>query len=196
MRGKDLVLSLAAGIITAIFIGPSLKGLGLSDKLPLPDYQIGLVYIVLAVVGTQVANFIGKKIAILWQLAKFSLVGVLNTAIDFGILNYLSILTGITGGTRVIPLNVLSFSVAVLNSYWWNKNWVFEGKKKANFVSFLIVSAIGIAINTGVVFAISTFIPAPSGISSGLWLNLGKILATVLSLAWNFLGYRLVVFKH
>ncbi len=195
MPKRDILLTFVAAALTAIFIGPTLKGLGLSEKIPFSAYQIGILYVVIALLGIFVIYFIGKKMAIFWQLAKFGLIGVLNTAIDFGILNFLSILTGITGGTNIIPLNIASFSIAVLNSYWWNKNWVFEGRKKSNFVSFLIVSAIGIGINTGTVFVLSTFISAPAGISNSLWLNLAKILATLISLAWNFLGYRLIVFK-
>lgn len=195
MKSRDLFLTLLASVLTAVFIGPTLKGLGLSEKIPVPVYQVGIAFVVVSIAGMTFSNFVGKKIPILWQIAKFGLVGVLNTAIDFGILNYLSTLTEITSGSRVIPLNITSFSIAVLNSYWWNKAWVFEGRKKAGFLSFLIVSVIGIGINTATVFVISTLIPTPAGMTRSLWLNLSKILATFLSLVWNFLGYRLVVFK-
>ena len=195
MKSRDFYLTLLASVLTAVFIGPTLQGLGLSAKIPFPVYQVGIAFVIISMVGMLLANFVGKKIAVLWQIAKFGLVGVLNTAIDFGILNYLSILTGITGGGKIIPLNITSFSVAVLNSYWWNKSWVFEGRKNANFIAFLVVSTIGVMINTGTVFLLSTYVSIPAGLSENLWLNLAKILATFLSLAWNFLGYRLIVFK-
>lgn len=193
MKSRDFVLAFAAAAITAVFLDPTLKGLGLTSKLPFPILYLMIAYVALAEFGILVAGAIGRKIAILWQIAKFGLIGILNTAVDFGILNYLSILTGITSGTSLIPLNALSFSVAVLNSYWWNKNWVFEGKKRVSFVSFLVVSAIGILINTGIV-VIATNIN-PFGLDNSLWLNVSKALATVVSLTWNFLGYRLIVFK-
>lgn len=139
--------------------------------------------------------YLGKKLAILWQLAKFGLVGVLNTAIDFGILNYLSTETGINKGLEVVPIKATAFVVALANSYWWNKNWVFEGKKKANPVTFVIISTIGISINVGVVYIITTLVSAPGKDSGQLWLNIANVGATLLSLIWNFLGYRLVVFK-
>lgn len=193
MKSRDFLLAFVAAAITAVFLDPTLKGLGLANKLPVPILYLMIGYVLLAEFGILVAGVLGRKIGVLWQIGKFGLVGVLNTAVDFGILNYLSILTGVTSGTSLIPLNALSFSVAVLNSYWWNKSWVFEGKKRVSFVSFLAVSAIGVLINTGIVVVATNI--NPLGLDNSLWLNVSKALATVVSLTWNFLGYRLVVFK-
>jgi putative flippase GtrA len=41
------------------------------------------------------------------QFGKFLAVGTVNTIIDFGTLNLLSWLTGIYGGARLAPINVL-----------------------------------------------------------------------------------------
>lgn len=194
MPKRDLVLSLVAALATGVFLLPTLINTGSYNSIPFAPILLFVALPIAAACGMAVAYFIGTKLRILWQFAKFALVGVLNTAIDFGILNSLIFLTGITGGAGIIPLNITSFSTAVVNSYFWNKKWVF-GVNKASFVVFVVVTLIGLGINTGVVFVLTTFV-SPIGVSSAaLWANLAKVLATALSLVWNFVGYRLVVFK-
>lgn len=195
MNSRNLLLSLLAAVLTAIFLPPTLQQKGVFVIASVPTYYIYIGYTLIAISGMIVMNFLGKKIPILWQLAKFGLVGVLNTAIDFGILNYLSVFAGVTSGVGLIPIKAVSFSIALVNSYFWNKGWVFEGKKKANPVSFAIVSALGIVINVGTVYVLTTAIGAPGNMSPSLWLNIANVGATALSMVWNYLGYKLVVFK-
>lgn len=63
------------------------------------------------------------------QFSKFLVVGFMNTAIDFGILNLLMWLTGVYKGQWIILLNATAFAVAVINSYLWNKYWTFRAKE-------------------------------------------------------------------
>jgi putative flippase GtrA len=56
------------------------------------------------------------------QFGKFLAVGTVNTIIDFGTLNLLSWLTGIYGGVRLAPINVLGVLFALTNSYLLNKH--------------------------------------------------------------------------
>jgi len=186
---------LAAAALTAFFLPPTLQEKGINLLSAYPTYYIYIAYPTIALIGMIVMYYIGRKVAILWQLAKFGLVGVLNTAIDFGILNYLSSYMGITEGIQLIPIKTLSFIVALVNSYLWNKNWVFEGKKKASLITFVVISTIGISINVGTVYILTTLVSAPGNFTAQVWLNVANVAATFLSLTWNFLGYRLVVFK-
>lgn len=133
------------------------------------------------------------------QFVRFLAVGVLNTAIDFAVLNLLSLATGITSGNGLIPLNMISFAVAVTNSYFLNRKWTFKdesGPAAKKFTVFLIVSIIGAFINTGVVRLVSTNISPMFGLSPQLWLNFAKAVATGVSLLWNFAGFKFIVFKR
>ncbi|OGD95445.1 hypothetical protein A3F02_03265 [Candidatus Curtissbacteria bacterium RIFCSPHIGHO2_12_FULL_38_9b] len=143
-----------------------------------------------------VVSFAAKRFGLLWQFSKFALVGVLNTAIDFGILNLMILLTGITSGIGIIPLNIVSFSAAVTNSFFWNKKWVFQSPKEANFITFFVITLIGLVINSSIVYIITTFVPPVFVESETLWANLAKVLATGVALFWNFTGYKLIVFKR
>jgi putative flippase GtrA len=136
------------------------------------------------------------------QFTKFFVVGVLNTGIDFAIFNTEMWLSGIHSGRMLVVFNILSFSVAVTNSYFMNKRWTFEGKqvdgdaKEAVKLSqFVGVSLVGMSINSLIIYVFTAFIPAMFGLSPQLWVNVAKIFATGASMIWNFVGYKLWVFK-
>lgn len=133
------------------------------------------------------------------QFLRFAVVGVLNTGIDFAILNILSYLTNITDGARIIPLKGIAFLAANVNSYFINKHWTFKDKSGSQgakqFSVYLSVSIIGALLNIGAVFLITTYIPPMFGMSDKLWLNVANLIATGISLVWNFIGYKLIVFR-
>lgn len=132
------------------------------------------------------------------QFVKFSVVGFLNTSLDFSVLNFLSYLTGIYSGFNIIFLNSVSFFIAIINSYFWNKYWTFNqssGVKGEEFLKFFVVGFGGLVLNSFLVYAITTFIPLFDGLTPQLLENLAKILATVVSLVWNFIGFKFFVFK-
>ena len=133
-----------------------------------------------------------------FQFLKFSAVGLMNSAIDFAVLNLLSYITGIYGGPGIAALNAVAFSVAVANSYFWNKSWTFRsgasGKPDA-FSKFFILNACGAGLNSGIVYAITTFIAPVGGLHPQIWLNVAKIAALPVSTLWNFLGAKHFIFR-
>lgn len=133
------------------------------------------------------------------QLVRFVVVGGINTGIDFLVLNIEMVLSGITSGPGMIVQNSISFGIATVNSYFLNKSWTFEdkdsNKEGVKFSQFLAVSIVGISINGGVVYLVTTFIDPVLGISPQLWANIAKLAATGISLIWNFVGYKFFVFK-
>jgi putative flippase GtrA len=141
-------------------------------------------------------KFVSKKTG--GQFAKFITVGISNTLIDVGVLNLLMFLAGIYEGTLIIVFNVISVSLAIINSYYWNKHWTFDSKEKTEvqeFGSFVAVSLGGALINTLVVYSLTTFFDPAFGAGKEIWANLAKILAIGLAWLWNFSGYKFFVFK-
>ena len=132
------------------------------------------------------------------QFARFVVIGIMNTVINFAILNILSSIFNVTKGEKVIWIAIAAFVIATINSYFFNKRWTFkdhasdEGQK---FTGFLIVSIIGAGINSGTVYLITTHIDPMFGLSQQLWLNVAALGATGISLIWNFIGYKIFVFK-
>lgn len=137
---------------------------------------------------------------IIKQAAKFVLVGILNTLLDFGVLNLLIFASGISSGFGYSLFKGASFTVAVVNSYFLNKLWTFknqgEGKAKKEFVQFFIVSFIGFSINVGIASLVVNIISPQFGLGPKLWANVGAICATFAAMTWNFLGYKFIVFKN
>lgn len=136
---------------------------------------------------------------IVTQFLRFVLVGAMNTGIDFLVLNIEMLITGITSGPLMLVQNALSFGIATINSYYFNKKWTFEDKSDESqakkFSSFLSVSIIGIILNSTIVYAVTTFVSPVLGINEVLWANIAKVFATGISLIWNFIGYKFLVFK-
>lgn len=134
------------------------------------------------------------------QFSKFILVGGINTGIDFAVFNVLISITGITQGYGLAAINLVSFSVAVVNSYFMNKYWTFQdvtkNREETKFAQFITVSLVGAGINSGIVAVFTSVFPPILGLSEQIWANAGKLLATGVSLIWNFVGYKLFVFRR
>jgi len=131
------------------------------------------------------------------ELAKFSTVGIINTIIDLAILNILSFAFNISSGYEIIALNVIALTCAIINSYFMNKKWTFKKRDSTfykEFTLFLLISTISGIINTAIVFYGTTFFNT-FGVGEIVWLNLMKISASIVSALFNFLGYKLIVFR-
>lgn len=192
---RDLALSLAAALITSLYLIPTLLNTNLLLKILFWPIILFVIYPIVVLGGMSIAWYLARRLSVLWQLFKFALVGVLNTAIDFGILNFFIAITGAVSGVGIILINATSFSTTLVNSFFWNREWVFGGGKKSNFLTFALITLVGLSLNTGTVYLLTTYVSPILVDSPTLWANLAKILATVFSLIWNFTGYKMVVFK-
>jgi len=137
------------------------------------------------------------------QFIRFFCVGLLNTTIDFAVLNFLIYLTGKSSGVYFPVFKSVSFIVAVTNSYFMNKYWTFKSfdnnannsTKTGEFLKFLGIYIIGGGINVGVATYVVNYISAPIGFSPVLWANVGAFFAVAFTLTWNFIGLKFIVFK-
>ncbi len=136
---------------------------------------------------------------IIAEVARFGVVGVLATILDWGIFYILTHFTLI----HYVVASIIGFSVSVIFNYLFSRIWVFHVKENQNvlreFVLFLITSMIGMGINTLVLWVcvewlfvkISVFSALPSDITE----LMGKAVATVVVMAWNYLIRKFLVFK-
>lgn len=123
---------------------------------------------------------------------RFVLVGLVNTAIDFGLLFALRAL-----GMSVVPANMISTGVALAFSFFANRSFTFgaggSGNAAWQAVKFLIVTLIGLwALQPLVLLAGAAILPGSWG--SAVVLFVSKIAATIVSMVWNYLLYDRVVF--
>src|SRR3989338_5399214 len=121
---KDIKISILIGFIAGLLIIPTLHNIGIN---------LNLLKSVLAVAGLTIFTSAGYLVAywlsrwwpVMIQFVKFGIAGGLNSMIDLGTLNFLIYFSGIAGGVWYSVFKSISFVVAVTNSYFWNKYWVF-----------------------------------------------------------------------
>lgn len=140
------------------------------------------------------------------QFAKFFLVGIMNTLIDLLVLNIETIASGVKDGGGYALQKGVSFIAAVTFSYFLNKNWTFQDKSSEGqtkkFSQFLFVSLIGMIINVSAAFLAIEYVKPLvnstlqlSFLTDQLWVSIGGLFGTAAGLLWNFVGYKLWVFK-
>jgi len=121
------------------------------------------------------------------QFMKFCIIGSTNVAIDFSIYFILTRLFKI----YFIIANVGSFLCAITWSFYMNKRWTFRhalsGDMKKKYIKFFIVNAIGVTLQTLILYILVTF-----GEMHDL---LSKCIAIVLVTFWNFFASKYWVFK-
>tara|TARA_B100001971_G_C18116510_1_gene497115 strand:- start:109 stop:705 length:597 start_codon:yes stop_codon:yes gene_type:complete len=197
MSKRDKVASLLSGFLIATLLLAVAANIGITFPYL---WTIVFIFPVLTFTGIYIASTIGKKIPVIFQLSKFLLIGLLNTLVDLGILNLLIFTSGITAGVWFPVFKGLSFLGAVFNSYYWNRAWTFKAKSLLDtdaeqLAKFLIVSGIGLTINIAIASIIVNVIGPQFGISEKLWANGAALTAAAIVFTWNFMGYKLVVFK-
>jgi putative flippase GtrA len=135
------------------------------------------------------------------QLFKFLIIGVGNTAVDFVVLNVLLLATPVHSFVFFGIFKAISFSVASLNSYIWNKYWAFKNatpymSKSKERNSFILVSLGGLFINTlASSFVFALLVQANPMISHIFAGNIGGLFGTAFGLIWNFIAYKFFVFR-
>jgi len=132
------------------------------------------------------------------RFLKFSFVGVTGTIVDFGFMNLLSLVFKVS----LVWAQGISFALAVLNNFLWNRYWTYpESKSKAipkQLVQFVIINIIGIMIRTPLVpwldrqlfnflLNINLDLPLRNNVISQ---NLALAIAILIITFWNYFANR------
>lgn len=195
---RDLSFAALNGFIIGLLAPFIFSNLGAA--LPLSPLWFALTLATLATLGVAFGYWLGKKIKpFFYQLAKFGLVGVGNTVIDAGIFSLLIFLSGITNGIFISGFRTLSVFIAIINSYVWNKYWSFQKKESKEvpkeFTHFVVISIIGMVINVGITSFLVNGLGPQFNVTPTAWATLAGIIPVPVVLIWNFIGYKLFVFK-
>jgi putative flippase GtrA len=132
------------------------------------------------------------------QLARFGLVGALNTALDLLVLNGLLFLFPTTRTLTILGYTALAYTAGAVNSFLLNKHWTFERQHRttwAEVARFAATTACGIGGNLAFV-ALASVVPHPFLSNAVAWTNLSKVFALGSTSLLSFLGMRLWVFVH
>lgn len=200
---RDLFFAALNGLFIGILVPFVFRNI--SVALPVSHAVFALLLTIVCVLGIATGYFLSKfspKLGFFFQLAKFGLIGTTNFVVDIGIFSLLIWSTDINQGNFLILFNIISVSVAIINSYIWNKFWSFgekntdEGVVRKQFFQFVTVSIIGLILNTLIVDILNNRIGGPVGIETTTWTVITKASASIVVLVWNFIGYKFFVFKR
>lgn len=125
---------------------------------------------------------------LLAQAVKFGLVGVLNTLIDYAVYTVLLFIPFFR--RWYVLAQAIGYTAGLCNSLVLNKRWTFaqrEAMTKAQLLLFLAVNLAALLVSTLVLVLTQEML--------GLNPYVGKIVATVFSMAVNFVGNKLIVFR-
>jgi len=120
------------------------------------------------------------------ELFKYGLVGFTSTIIDLGFLYVFVEFAQIA----VIPASIMSFLIAVVNGFIWNKTWTFKDNSRNyrnQFLKFFTISSVGLILNTCFMLVFYKIF--------GIWYMLAKIITSAFVFSWNFLGNKLWTFR-
>jgi dolichol-phosphate mannosyltransferase len=118
------------------------------------------------------------------QLIQFGVVGVSGYVINLAVFALLNGPLSI----HYIPAAILSFSVAVLNNFWWNRHWTFDAKHgHAGFQAarFFTVSVLALVVN---------LIALKLLVGGGVAELPAQAIAVALAMPFNFIGNKLWTF--
>ena len=119
---------------------------------------------------------------VVFQAVKHLIVGGLATLLDLAIFIALFWLNPLVSKS-------ISFLIATVVKYWGNKHWVFQKPEKDGMLKevlqFSLTTIVGLAIDVASFYCFSFY----------FWQPVSVIFAAIIAAAWNFLGYKFLVFK-
>ncbi len=122
------------------------------------------------------------------QMARFSVVGVSATALDFVLLVVLTEMLGV----NYLVSNVISFSVSIVVNYLASMRFVFERRsgmrRRSAFACFIVLSVLGLGLNSLCMWLIVD--------GAGIDYRAAKVLAALIVSVWNFVTRKLFLEEH
>lgn len=210
MEKRDIKASAVIGALVGILIQPVIDNIAKGSPLltnalgggmltPPSRLSIFLFFTFFAPSALWIAHWLARVWSVLYQFAKFAAVGTLNSFINFGILNFQSLITGTNSGPLIPLFATIAFLAATTNSFFWNKYWTFgsrgtPGSKEAP--KFYLIAMGGWGLDVAAVSLVVNYLHPAAGISPQLWLNIGGLCGVAASFLWNFIGYKYLVFKQ
>ncbi len=117
------------------------------------------------------------------RFLKFGTVGVFNTLITFVSFSML-----VTIGLNYLIANIISYGLGVLNSYYWNKNWVFNSIEETKRVlwKFIVVNVITLLVNTVTLYILVDYLKFYPIIGQLFSICIGMVMNYFFNKTWTF----------
>ena len=194
---NDFRSSIITGVETG-FIAWLIAGfLGRTQISGLSLAWLVVIVPVLWIAGVNFGYFLGRFFSFFNQFGRFTAVGFTNAAVDFGVLYLLIWQTDQSTGYYYAGFKGLSFIIANIHSYFWNKRWVFDtGNKRSTrgeVTKFAVVTTLSALINVSVASLVNNI--SIGQVAPAAWAGVGAAAGSAAALIFSFVGFRLAVFK-
>ena len=124
------------------------------------------------------------------ELAKFGIVGAVNTVLDFGLANLLYL--GL--GWPSLAAKTASVSVAATSSYFMNRHWTFRHRARTGlrreYTLFFLLNGVGLLIANACILVVERGM----GKTGPLWFNIAQVAGLALGMVFRFTTYKRWVF--
>ena len=142
------------------------------------------------------------------QLIKFAIVGASSTVINLAVLYVMLRLVHGHWYDRYIDVTI-AFLMSVVNGYHWNRRWTFKAAQAkavhTQFTQFLLVNTVGLGLDLLVIWLLSVPFEHQIHLLQAAWpapkvervaVIAAQLVATGVTVFWNFFANRLWTFKH
>lgn len=118
------------------------------------------------------------------KLIKFGFVGIINTAITIGSYAFLVYFVRM----NFIIANIIGYLLGMINSYIWNKNWVFQVTESyiSTYIKFVVVNIAMLGFNSFCLYILVNIYSLNKLISQIIVVGLGMIINFILTKTWIF----------
>lgn len=118
---------------------------------------------------------------------RFSIVGVSNTVVDYGLFYLLTR----QGGLSYLAANPISVEIAIIWSFIWNSLWTFSERKinqslTTRFIIFQVVSLGGLAVSQLALLLLGKFLGIHDLIAKALTIPIVLVFNYLLNSRWTF----------
>jgi putative flippase GtrA len=124
------------------------------------------------------------------EMAKFGVVGAINTIVHFGLANLLHLRMGVGEMTA----NGIAVAAAATSSYFMNRHWTFRHRARSGggreYSLFFLLNGVGLVISSACV----GFTKFVLGLSGPLAYNAALVAGVVLGMGFRFATYKRWVF--
>ncbi len=129
-----------------------------------------------------------KLIKLVKQLMKFGIVGVVSTALDYGLM----VLFTEAFGIFYLLSSTLSYAISLIFNYFASMKFVFRGRQDQSrlreFLIFTVLCLLGMGLNQLILWLLVEM--------GGVHYMVSKLLATVVVMIWNFATRKIFLEEH
>jgi putative flippase GtrA len=129
------------------------------------------------------------------ELAKFGIIGLVNTVVEIAIFNLVQI--AVLLGPAPLKAKVIATAVATTTSYFMNRHWTFRHRERSGlrreYVLFFMFNGIGLVLQLGLLAIAKYAFHLEDNL---LWINIVNLFCIGISTLFRFWTYQTWVFRH